>query len=228
MVTGRVKLVNAKNVSWSSRRPVKPTAVPIPGSSSRRSNVPSSWKIFKLDGTFERRLELPGIGTAVGFTGRREDQETFFAFTSFTRPVTIYRHDFKLGRSLPFHRTELAFDPGRYVTRQVRCTSKDGTPIPLFLTYKNGLVKDGRTPTLLYGFFGAMIIGQAVMLTVAALALWDARKTALLPWVLTLMLYWPLGALAAYRAVFELFYAPFLWHKTEHGFTEAPAPHQSA
>jgi len=77
---------------------------------------------------------------------------------------------------------------------------------------------------LLVGFFGSMIAGQVVMMAVAAVALWDARRRRLLPWVLSLGLYWPLGAIAAYRAVAEIFYAPFLWHKTEHGFGEDPAP----
>ncbi|MBN2491888.1 MAG: S9 family peptidase [Planctomycetes bacterium] len=111
-------------------------------------------KLFRLDGTFERALELPGIGTVGGFTGRRTDTETFFAFTSFARPQTIYRHDFALGYSLPFHRPTLGFEPQDYVTRQVRCTSKDGTAVPLFLTHKQDLVPDAETPTLLYGYGG--------------------------------------------------------------------------
>lgn len=78
-------------------------------------------------------------------------------------------------------------------------------------------------PPLLVGFFGSMILGQVVMMSVATVALFDARRRRLLPWVLSLGLYWPLGALAAYRAVAEIFYAPFLWHKTEHGFGEEPA-----
>jgi cellulose synthase/poly-beta-1,6-N-acetylglucosamine synthase-like glycosyltransferase len=70
---------------------------------------------------------------------------------------------------------------------------------------------------LLTGFFASMLLGQAVMLTVAAIAARDSGRLWLLPWILTLPLYWPLGAIAAYRAIAELFYAPFYWHKTEHG-----------
>lgn len=74
------------------------------------------------------------------------------------------------------------------------------------------------TPPLVLSFFGSMLAGQAVMLAVAVIAVRDSRKPALLPWILTLPLYWPLGALAAYRALAELFLDPFRWHKTEHGF----------
>jgi cellulose synthase/poly-beta-1,6-N-acetylglucosamine synthase-like glycosyltransferase len=76
---------------------------------------------------------------------------------------------------------------------------------------------------LRFAFFGSMITGQAVMLVIAFIAARDAGRRRLLPWIVTLPLYWPLGALAAYRAVAELFYAPFLWHKTEHGMAAGQA-----
>jgi cellulose synthase/poly-beta-1,6-N-acetylglucosamine synthase-like glycosyltransferase len=74
---------------------------------------------------------------------------------------------------------------------------------------------------LMWSFFTSMLLGQVVMLATAVVATVDSRKKGLLPWVLTLPVYWPLGALAAYRAVAELFYAPFHWHKTEHGYGAA-------
>ena len=76
---------------------------------------------------------------------------------------------------------------------------------------------DHLAPGLLNAFFVSMIAGQAVMLLTAGIALLDSGRGRMLPWVLSLMLYWPLGAIAAYRAIAEVFYAPFHWHKTEHG-----------
>ncbi len=76
---------------------------------------------------------------------------------------------------------------------------------------------------LMIGFFTSMLLGQAVMLAVAFIAARDAGRPRLIPWILTLPFYWPLGALAAYRAIGEIFYAPFYWHKTEHGVTTSDA-----
>jgi cellulose synthase/poly-beta-1,6-N-acetylglucosamine synthase-like glycosyltransferase len=77
-------------------------------------------------------------------------------------------------------------------------------------------------PVLMWGFIASMVLGQGVMLATAVVAARDSGRPGLLPWVLTLPFYWPLGAVAAWRAVAEIFYAPFLWHKTEHGVDEAP------
>lgn len=77
---------------------------------------------------------------------------------------------------------------------------------------------------LMQAFFASMILGQVVMLATAVIAAIDSGRKGLIPWVLALPLYWPLGAIAAYRAVAEAFYAPFYWHKTEHGVEEAGAP----
>ncbi|HSS75845.1 MAG TPA: hypothetical protein VLV54_03790 [Thermoanaerobaculia bacterium] len=95
---------------------------------------------FDLSGKFLRELELPGLGTVEGFTGRRKDAETFYSFASYTSPGTIYRYDLVTGQSAVFRRPEIhGFDPLQYETRQVFYASKDGTRIPMFLTYKKGL-----------------------------------------------------------------------------------------
>ncbi|HLP41548.1 MAG TPA: prolyl oligopeptidase family serine peptidase, partial [Fibrobacteria bacterium] len=114
----------------------------------------SQVRAFALDGKAMGEIDLPGLGTVSGFGGEREDMETFFGFTAFTFPTTIYRHDFKTGRGEVFRRPVLDFDPARYETRQVFAASKDGTRIPLFLVHRKGLVLDGSNPTYLYGYGG--------------------------------------------------------------------------
>jgi prolyl oligopeptidase len=114
----------------------------------------SSIKIFDLNGAFVREVELPGIGSAGGFGGKRYDTETFYVFTSFTTPATIYRYDMVTGESSLFRQPTVDFDPTQYETRQVFYPSKDGTQVPMFITHKKGLVLDGNNPTYLYGYGG--------------------------------------------------------------------------
>jgi prolyl oligopeptidase len=111
-------------------------------------------KVFDLAGRFVREVELPGLGTAGGFGGKRTDTETFYSFTSFTTPAVIYRHDAATGASTVFRRPQVAFDPARYETRQVFYRSKDGSRVPMFISHKKGLRLNGRNPTLLYGYGG--------------------------------------------------------------------------
>jgi prolyl oligopeptidase len=111
-------------------------------------------KIFDLDGKLVRRVELPGIGTAAGFSGKRQETETFYSFTGFTAPTTIYRYDLKTGTSSVFRQPKVDFDPALFETKQVFYASKDGTRVPMFITHKKGLKLDGRNPTLLYGYGG--------------------------------------------------------------------------
>ena len=106
------------------------------------------------DGKHLKDLELPGIGTAAGFGGKSADTETFYTFTSYTTPATVYRYDFTTGKSTIFRQPKVAFDPNQYETKQVFYTSKDGTRVPMFLTYKKGIKLDGQNPTLLYGYGG--------------------------------------------------------------------------
>ena len=119
----------------------------------------SSIKIFNLDGSFVREVELPGIGSAGGFGGKRYDTETFYSFTSFTTPATIYRYDMVSGESTIFRQPNVDFNPDEYETKQVFYSSKDGTQVPMFITHKKGLQLDGNNPTYLYGYggFGASL-----------------------------------------------------------------------
>ncbi len=99
-------------------------------------------------------LALPAIGNASGFGGLREDTETFYQFSNFTTPSTIYRLDMKTRRSTLYRQPKLLFDPALYETTQVFYTSKDGTRVPMFLSHKKGLALDGTAPTLLYAYGG--------------------------------------------------------------------------
>ncbi len=109
---------------------------------------------FDLSGKPQGEVALPGLGTVGGFGGRRGDTETFFAFTGFTSPTAIWRHDAQSGRSEPFRTPKVDFDPAAYDTKQVFYVSKDGTKVPMFLVHKKGLALDGNNPTILYGYGG--------------------------------------------------------------------------
>src|SRR3989440_7154378 len=99
-------------------------------------------------------LELPTLGSIGSISGERKDDEMFYAFTSFLYPTTIFRYDFKSGATSVFKAPTIDFDPSRYETKQVFYTSKDGTRVPMFITYKKGLTLDGSNPTYLYGYGG--------------------------------------------------------------------------
>jgi prolyl oligopeptidase len=111
-------------------------------------------KFYSPQGQFRRDLTLPGLGSASGFGGKRSDTETFYSYTSFNVPNTVYRLDLKTGASTIFRQPKVDFRPEDYETQQVFYASKDGTRVPMFLTYKRGLKRDGTAPTLLYGYGG--------------------------------------------------------------------------
>jgi prolyl oligopeptidase len=114
----------------------------------------SAVKIVDLKGKAVREVSLPGIGSAGGFGGKRGDSETFYSYTSFTTPSTIYRYDMKTGKSSVFRQPKVDFDPSAYETRQEFFTSKDGTRVPMFIVSKKGMKLDGSNPTYLYGYGG--------------------------------------------------------------------------
>ncbi|HEY9855006.1 MAG TPA: prolyl oligopeptidase family serine peptidase [Stenomitos sp.] len=111
-------------------------------------------KVYDLKGKFVRDVELPGIGTAGGFSGKRKDTETFYSFTGFTTPGTIYRYDVTTGKSTVYREAKVDFNPAEYVTEQVFYKSKDGTKVPMFIVHKKGIKLDGTNPTYLYGYGG--------------------------------------------------------------------------
>jgi prolyl oligopeptidase len=111
-------------------------------------------RVYGLDGHAGAEIALPALGAIAGPTGRRLHQEMFYSFGSFLYPTTVYRYDFATATSAVFKRPALAFDPSGYETVQVFYSSKDGTRIPMFLTYRKGLERNGTNPTLLYGYGG--------------------------------------------------------------------------
>jgi prolyl oligopeptidase len=117
-------------------------------------DVCSQVSVFSIDGELIRQVDLPGVGAAAGFGGKRADKETFYVFFSITTPPSIYRYDVATGESRLWRRAEVKFNPDDYETKQVFYQSKDGTRIPMFVAHKKAVKLDGSNPTLLYGYGG--------------------------------------------------------------------------
>lgn len=117
-------------------------------------DVTAQVKLYTMDGRHLRNVELPGLGTASGFGGKRRDTETFYSFQSFAVPPSIYRYDLVTAKSKLLERAKVGFDPNEYMTEQVFYKSKDGTRVPMFITHKKGIKRDSSNPTLLYGYGG--------------------------------------------------------------------------
>lgn len=111
-------------------------------------------KIYDKAGKHVRDVQLPGIGSAGGFGGKQDATETFYTYSSYNAPPTIYHYDMRTGKSTLFRQAKVKFDPDGYEVKQVFFTSKDGTRVPMFLTHKKGLKLDGSNPTILYGYGG--------------------------------------------------------------------------
>ena len=107
-----------------------------------------------LNGKVVRTISLPGKGTASGFSGKWKDPVLYFTFTSYTQPATIYSLDVTSGKSSIYKESKVDFNPADFESKQVFYQSKDGTKVPLIITYKKGLVLNGKNPTLLYGYGG--------------------------------------------------------------------------
>ncbi|HKE38009.1 MAG TPA: prolyl oligopeptidase family serine peptidase, partial [Candidatus Baltobacteraceae bacterium] len=111
-------------------------------------------RVYDEGGKFVREVDLPGIGAAAGFGGSREDRTTFYAFTGYTMPSRVYAYDLATGKSQVYYEARVDFDASHYVSKEVFYTSKDGTRVPMILSYRKGLALDGNNPTLLYGYGG--------------------------------------------------------------------------
>jgi len=109
---------------------------------------------YDMDGKLERTITLPSIGTASGFGTKKEEKETYYTFTSYVYPSTIFKYDIATGTSTIFKKSGVQFDPDLYESKQVFYASKDGTRIPMIITYKKGIKLNGKNPTLLYGYGG--------------------------------------------------------------------------
>jgi len=117
-------------------------------------HVSSRLYVYSMDGDLEKEVELPTIGTASGFSGKQNESEVFYSFTSFAYPPTIFRYDIKTDTSTLYRQSKVEVDFSLYETKQVFYPSKDGTKIPMFITHKKGLKYNGMAPTLLYAYGG--------------------------------------------------------------------------
>ncbi|MEH2418515.1 prolyl oligopeptidase family serine peptidase [Nostoc sp.] len=175
---GRVIAIDTKNPAPENWREIIPQSAETLESVGILNNqfvadylkdAHSQIKIFDLKGAFVREVELPGLGSAGGFGGKRHDTETFYSYTSFTTPGTIYRYDMITGKSTVFRQPQVDFNPADYETKQVFYDSKDGTKVPMFITHKKGIKLDGNNPTYLYaygGFNASMTPGFSVSLLI--------------------------------------------------------------
>jgi prolyl oligopeptidase len=111
-------------------------------------------EVYTIDGEFDYELQLPGIGSVDRFSGKKEEAESFFSYTSFNTPGEVYKYDFKTKELSLFFRPEIAFNPDDFVVKQEFYTSKDGTRVPLFIVHRKGLTLNGDNPALLYGYGG--------------------------------------------------------------------------
>jgi prolyl oligopeptidase len=117
-------------------------------------DVQSRVRLFDLAGAMQPEVPLPDVGTADDLRGQNRGNDFFFAFTSYLRPTTVYRYDLSAGRLEPFEPSTAPFDSKPYETRATFYRSKDGTRIPIFITARKGLARNGSHPTLLYGYGG--------------------------------------------------------------------------
>jgi prolyl oligopeptidase len=114
----------------------------------------SAIKQYDYSGKLIRDIQLPGLGTAGGFTGKKKDKTVYYSFTNYTTPGTIYALEPKTGESAVYEKPNVDFKSEEYESKQIFYTSKDGTRIPMIITHKKGLKLDGKNPTMLYGYGG--------------------------------------------------------------------------
>ncbi len=117
-------------------------------------DVRSQVLVYNLDGKYQGEVQLPTLGCAEGFQGEKSDLYTFYTFTSYVHPITIYKYNISTNESEVAHASEAKFDSEKFQTKQVFYSSPDGTQIPMFLTFSKDLTLDGTNPTMLYGYGG--------------------------------------------------------------------------
>ncbi|EHH2507006.1 prolyl oligopeptidase family serine peptidase [Vibrio parahaemolyticus] len=117
-------------------------------------DVLSKVKQFTYQGEWIRDVELPGEGTAYGLAGKKEETTLYYTFTNYVTPPTIFSFDVESGASTLYQESKAPFDRNEYESKQVFYTSKDGTQVPMIISYKKGISLDGSAPTMLYGYGG--------------------------------------------------------------------------
>ena len=109
---------------------------------------------YDLNGEIVREIDLPGIGSAYGFSAKEDEKDLYYSFSSYTYPSTIFNYDINSGESNLYRQPKIDFEPSDYVTEQVFFKSKDQTTVPMFITYKKDVKRNGANPTILYGYGG--------------------------------------------------------------------------
>jgi prolyl oligopeptidase len=157
----KVVLYDPQTKTWKDIVPERPEPLEISSAVGGKlfvtylKDVTTRAFVFSLDGKLENEIQLPGLGSASGFGGRNDDKFLFYSFTSFNYPPTIFKYDIATKKSSVFRTVDIpGFKADDYEVKQVFYNSKDGTRVPMFITYKKGLKLDGNNPTVLYGYGG--------------------------------------------------------------------------
>jgi prolyl oligopeptidase len=158
---GKVVLYDPQTKMWKDVLPERPEPLEITSTAGGKlfatylKDVTTRAYVYSIDGKLENEIQLPGLGSAGGFGGRNDDKFVFYAFTSFNYPPTIFKYDIATRKSSVFRTVDIpGFKASDYEVKQVFYNSKDGTRVPMFITYKKGLKLDGNNPTVLYGYGG--------------------------------------------------------------------------
>lgn len=158
---GKIVLYDPQTKSWKDVLPERPEPLESSGTAGGKifatylKDVTTRAYVYSLQGKLENEIVLPGLGTAGGFGGLNDDKFVFYSYTSFNSPPTIYKYDIASRKSSVFRTVDIpGFKADDYEVKQVFFKSKDGTPVPMFLTYKKGLKLNGQNPTILYGYGG--------------------------------------------------------------------------
>ncbi|GAA4844425.1 prolyl oligopeptidase family serine peptidase [Algivirga pacifica] len=159
---GRLIKVKAKKPTQEHWKEVIPETENVLSASSAGGKLFANYIVdavskvyqYSLDGEQENEIQLPGFGSASGFYAKEEDKVLYYTFTSYIYPPTIFEYNIEEKSSKEYMASKAQFNPEDYVSEQVFYTSKDGTKVPMIITYKKGLKKDGSNPTILYGYGG--------------------------------------------------------------------------
>ena len=161
----KVVLYDPVGKTWRDVIPEKPEPLQSAGTAGGKlfvtylKDVTTRAYVYSLDGELENEIKFPGLGTAGGFGGRDDDKFVFYSFNSFNQPPTSYKYNIATKKSSVFRTVDIpGFNAKDYEVKEVFYNSKDGTRVPMFLTYKKGIKLDGNNPTLLYGYGGFNIV----------------------------------------------------------------------
>jgi prolyl oligopeptidase len=158
---GKIALYDPQTKTWKDIVPERSESLEYASSAGGKlfvaylKDVTTREFVFNFDGKLENEIQLPGLGSVNGFGGRKDDKFLFYSFTSFNYPPTIFKYDIAAKQSSMFRSVDIpGFKATDYEVKQVFYNSKDGTRVPMFITYKKGLTLNGNNPTVLYGYGG--------------------------------------------------------------------------